>query len=66
MPTVHNLSVQVPQITKWHFTVLSQIIMQHIGADLQVTIVETIVLTPSLATKSSSPQNKRMEYAQRK
>jgi hypothetical protein len=52
--SIHDLSVNVNQISIGNLVVLSQVIMKHISANPQVTIIEIVDSRPSLRSELSS------------
>ena len=64
MTTVHDLTIDVSEIIVWHLLVLSQIVVKHITANLEITIVEVIVSGPTLGTELLSTENQRVEHTE--
>jgi hypothetical protein len=62
--TVHDLTVDVSQIGIWHLLVLSQVVVEHITANGQVTIVEVVVTGPALGAELLTSDNQGVEHAQ--
>lgn len=64
MPTIHDLSKDILEIIPWHNFILAEIVVKHISADGQITVVEVVHSTPTLAPELLSSQHQRMEVAQ--
>lgn len=62
--TIHNLAIDVSQISIWHLFVLGEVVMQHITANGQVTIVEVVVTRPALASELLTSDDQGVEHAQ--
>jgi len=62
--TVHDFSVDVTQIQVRHFLVLAEVVVQHISADGQVTIVEVVDLRPADGAELSATEDEGVEHAQ--
>jgi len=48
MSTVHDFAVDVSKILIWNDFVLAEIVVEHITADCQITIIEGVELRPAL------------------
>jgi hypothetical protein len=66
MSTVHNLAIDVGKIGIWHFLVFSKVVVEHITANSEVTIVEVVVSGPTLRSELLSADNQRVEHAETK
>jgi len=61
--TIHDLTIEISQIGVWNLLEASQIVVENITTDSQVTIIEAVLPGPSLGTKLPSTQDKGMEHA---
>jgi hypothetical protein len=64
MATVHDLTVDVTEILVWDNVVLGEIVVEHITANSQITIVERIELGPALGAELSATEDERVEHDQ--
>lgn len=64
MASVHDFSEDVLKIVIRHLFVGGQVIVQDIGADAQVTVVEVIASGPALSAEFLSTQDEGVEIAQ--
>lgn len=61
MPSIHNLSENVLKIIVGHDLVFTQIIVKHICANSQISIVEIITSGPTLSSEFFPSENHRVE-----
>jgi len=61
--TIHDLSIQVLQISIWNLLVLGKIVVKNITANREITIVEVVLSGPSLSTELDSSDDKGVEHA---
>jgi hypothetical protein len=64
MATVHDLTVNVGKIGIGYLFVLSEIVVEHITANGQITIIEIVVPGPALGAELLATNNKRVEHAE--
>ena len=62
--TVHDLTIDVAEIIIGYLFVLGQIVVEHITADLEITIVEVVVTGPTLAAELLTTENEGVEHAE--
>ena len=63
MTTVHNFTINVTEIIVRYLFVLGQIVVEHITANLEITIIKIVVTRPSLAAELLTTKDKRVEHA---
>jgi hypothetical protein len=61
--TIHDLTVNVGQIGIWNLFVLGQVVVEHITANSQVTIVKVVVTRPALGAELFATNNQGVEHA---
>jgi hypothetical protein len=64
MATVHDLTVNVGKIGIGYLFVLGEIVVEHITANGQITIIEIVVPGPALGAELLATNNKRVEHAE--
>lgn len=62
--TVHDIAVDVSQISVWHLFVLGQVVVEHITADGQVTVVEVVDSGPALGAELFAADNQGVVHAE--
>lgn len=62
--TIHDITVDVGKIFVWNLLVLGQVVVEHITANGQVTIVEVVVTRPALGAELLTSNNQGVEHAQ--
>ena len=60
---VHDFTVEVLQISVWDLLIGSQVVVQDLTTNPQVTIVEVVLPGPSLRAELGSSQNERVIHA---
>jgi hypothetical protein len=55
--SIHDLTEQILQVCVWHFVTGSQVVMEYLSANSQVTIVEVVFSGPALGSKLGSTEN---------
>jgi len=62
--SIHNLTKDVSNIIVWNEVIVGKVVVQHISANSQVTIIEVIVSRPSLGSELLSSKNERVEHTE--
>jgi len=64
MSSVHNFSEYISEISPRNYFILRKIVVEHIPANGQISVVEVIISTPTLRTEFLSSKHEGMEKAQ--
>jgi len=64
MTTVHDISEDVSKIGIWDLLVTSEIVMDNLTANGEITIIEVIVSGPALSSELLATKNKGVEHAE--
>jgi len=64
MTTVHDISEDVSKIGIWDLLVTSEIVMDNLTANGEITIIEVIVSGPALSSELLATKNKGVEHTE--
>lgn len=64
MSTIHNFSENILEVIIGDLVVFGEVVVEHIGADVEVAIVERVASRPTLSAELLTSQYKGMEVTE--